>query len=84
MDLREAIQERIAKLDDAALPDVMRELDFIEERRSRDFPQNFLDMVKRVRERNQDLSAEGADELANDAVKWARQTCDRYPLQKYL
>ena len=74
MTLREQIRKRIDKLDDEALPDVMRELDFIEERQSRDFPEVFLSMVRRVRERSRDLSPEEADELADEAVKWARQT----------
>ena len=74
MTLREQIRERIDKLDEAALSDVMRELDFIEERRSRDFPEGFLETVRRVRERNKDLDPEEADNLADEAVTWARQT----------
>ncbi|MEM7738460.1 MAG: hypothetical protein AAF267_22005 [Deinococcota bacterium] len=74
MTLREQIQARIAELDEAVLPDVMRELDLLEERLSREFPQDFLDMLAQVRERNSDLSPEEAEELANEAVAWARKT----------
>ena len=77
MDLREEVHNRIDQLDDAALPDVIRELDALKERRARNFPPEFLDMVEKVRERNSDLSTEEADKLAQDAVKWARQTRTR-------
>ncbi len=77
MDLRAEIHERIDQLDDAVLPEVVRELDALQERRERDFPPEFLDMVKRVRERNLDLNEDEAANLANDAVKWARQSRNR-------
>ena len=77
MDLREEIHERIDQLDDAVLPDVIRELNAMQERRERDFPPEFLDMVRQVRERNKDLSEDEAADLANDAVKWARQSRNR-------
>lgn len=68
MDLRETIQERIAKLDDAVLPDVMRELDFLEERRKRTFPQTFLDTVQTIKERNKDLDPDVILQEVTEAV----------------
>jgi len=66
MNLREEIQERIAKLDEAVLPDVMRELNFIEERRNREFSQKFLDTVQAIKERNKDVDP---DELLRDITE---------------
>jgi hypothetical protein len=73
MTLREQIQARIANLDDAVLPEVMRELDLLEERLNLEFPQDFLDMVANVRERNSDLSPEEALDIATEAVKADRR-----------
>ena len=72
MTLREEIQERIAKIDDAALPDLLEQPDRFEKRR-RGFSQEFFDTLNRVHERNKDLSGEEAMELADEAVRWARQ-----------
>ena len=76
MTLREEIQERIAKIDDAALPDLLDQLDRFEKRR-RGFSQEFFDTLDRVHERNKDLSGEEAMEMADEAVRWARQNRER-------
>lgn len=72
MTLREKIQDRIAELDDAALPEVMLELDLLEERRSRKFPQDFLDMLQS--EKDNGLTGEEAMSIATQAVKADRQS----------
>ena len=72
MTLREEIQERIAKIDDAALPDLLEQLDRFEKRR-RNFSREFFDTLNKVHERNKDLSGEEAMEIADEAVRWARQ-----------
>lgn len=74
MDLREQIQERISKLDEAVLPDVMRELDFLEERRNRTFPQAFLDTVQTIKERNKDLDPDVILREVSEAVIADRQS----------
>lgn len=71
MTIREQIQERIAKMDDAMLPAVLRELNFLEERHKREFPQDFLEMM--TTPRNPDLTGDEALEFATQAVKEARQ-----------
>ena len=72
MTLREKIQARIAKLPDAVLPDVLLDLEAIEERQSRTFSQEFIDLVNRGPQPD-DLSDEEATELATEAVKAYRQ-----------
>lgn len=72
MTLREEIQARIAKLDDAVLPDVLLDLKAIEARRNREFSQDFIDMMSREPHPD-DLSGEEALEIATEAVKTHRQ-----------
>ena len=72
MDIREQIQERIAKLDDAILPDLLLELDALEERQNREFSQDFINLMNRTSTPD-DLSGEEALELATEEVKAHRQ-----------
>ncbi len=72
MTLREEIQARIAKLPDAVLPDVLLDIEAIEERQNRTFSQEFIDFVNREPQPD-DLSDEEAMELATEAVKAYRQ-----------
>ena len=72
MTLREEIQARIAKLPDTVLPDVLLDLEAIEERQNRTFSQAFIDLVNREPQPD-DLSDEEAMELATEAVKAYRQ-----------
>ena len=76
MTTREAIRERIDQMDDAALPDLLEQIDRFERRR-RDLSPEFFRALDAVHERNRDLSDEDALKLATDAVTWARQTRDR-------
>lgn len=71
MNLREEIQKRISKMDDTVLPDLLRELEFFEERRNRKFPQDFLDMMQA--RKNNGLTGEEALEIATEALKADRQ-----------
>jgi hypothetical protein len=75
MTLREEIQQRIANMDDAVLPDVLRELDFLEQRRNREFPQDFLDMMQTPK--NNGLTGEEALKIATEAVNADRQNRHR-------
>ena len=72
MTLREEIQARIAKLPDTVLPDVLLDLEAIEERQNRTFSQAFTDLVNREPQPD-DLSDEEAMELATETVKAYRQ-----------
>ena len=72
MTLREEIQARIAKLPDTVLPDVLLDLEAIEERQNRTFSQAFIDLVNREPQPD-DLSDEEAMELATETVKAYRQ-----------
>ena len=72
MDIREQIQERIANMDEAVLPDLLEQLNRFEKRR-RGLSQDFFDTLAKVHERNEDLSGDEAMALADEAVKWARQ-----------
>lgn len=72
MTLREEIQARIAKLDDAMLPDVLLDLEAIEARQSRKFSQEFVDLMNRE-PCPDDLSGDEAMTLATEAVKAHRQ-----------
>ena len=72
MTLREEIQARIAKLDDAVLPDVLLDLKAIEARQNREFSLDFIAMMNRE-PRPDDLSGEEALEIATEAVKAHRQ-----------
>ncbi len=74
MDLREQIQERIAKLDDAVLPDLLLDLDALEARQSHEFPRDFIEMMNRAPERNTHMSSEEALKLATEEVKAHRQS----------
>ncbi|MGL4608097.1 MAG: hypothetical protein ACRCYY_00200 [Trueperaceae bacterium] len=71
MTLREEIQQRIANMDDAVLPEVLRELDFLEQRRNRDFPEDFLSMMHTPN--NKRLTSEEALKIATEAVHADRQ-----------
>lgn len=72
MTLREEIQARIAKLDDAVLPAVLLDLEAIEARQNREFSQAFTDLMNRE-PRPDDLSGDEAMKLATEAVKAHRQ-----------
>lgn len=72
MTTREKIQERIARMDEAVLPELLEHIDRFEKRR-RKLPE-FFSTLDAVHERNQDLSEEEAMALVDEAVKWARQT----------
>lgn len=72
MTLREEIQERIAKLDDDALLDILLDLKALEERRSTEFPRDFLDTLSR--EKDNGLTGEDAMRIATEAVKADRQS----------
>ena len=76
MTTREKVRERIARMDDAALPDLLEQIDRFERRR-RSLSPEFFRVLGAVHERNRDLSDEDALKLATDAVTWARQTRDR-------
>ncbi len=68
MTLREEIQARIAKLDDAVLPNVLLDLEAIEARQNRKFSQAFSDLMNREPQAD-DLSGDEAMALATEAVK---------------
>ena len=72
MTLREEIQARIAKLDDAVLPDVLLDLEAIEARQNRQFSQDFIELMNREPSPD-DLSGDEAMKLATEAVKAHRQ-----------
>jgi hypothetical protein len=71
MTIREQIHARLAKMDDAVLPEVLRELDFLEERHKRDFPQDFLELLQTPKDNS--LSGEEALRIATEAVNADRQ-----------
>ena len=71
MTIREEIRERIDKMDDAALPELLEQLRRLERRR-RSLSPDFFSTLREVRERNRDLDEDEAA-LAAEAVKWARQ-----------
>ncbi len=73
MTTREEIRERIAKIDDTALPDLLEQIERFERRRRRLAPE-FLETLNNVQQRNRDLSEDEAMELAMEAMRWARQT----------
>jgi hypothetical protein len=58
---------KIAKMDAAVLPEVLRELDFLEERQKRDFPQDFLELLQTPKDNG--LSGEEALRIATEAIK---------------
>ena len=72
MTLREEIQERISKLDDAMLADLLLDLKALEARRKDEFPRDFLDMLSD--DRNNDLTGEEAMEIATEAVEADRRS----------
>lgn len=71
MTVREEVQRRIAEMDEAALADVLLELDFLEERRARDFPQDFVDMMNTPKENG--LTGDEALKIATQALKEVRR-----------
>lgn len=76
MTTREKIAERIANLDDAALPDLLEEITRFERRR-RDVGPEFFSTLEEVYSRNDDLSEDEAMALATEAVRWARRNPER-------
>jgi len=70
---REEIYERIAGMDDAALPDLLEQLNRFERRRQ-GLSSKFFDTLGNVQQRNRDLSEDEAMGLATEAVRWARRT----------
>ena len=74
MTLREEIYERIDRLDDAVLPRLMVQVEALERENEREADMDdFRKALHTNHKRNQDLSAEEADELAEEAVRWVRQ-----------
>ncbi len=72
MTIREEIQERIAKLDDAALPALLEQLERFEKRGR--FSHEFFDALASAHARNKDLSGDDALRLATEAVNADRQS----------
>lgn len=72
MSVREQVQERIDKMDEAALESVLEQIERIEKSRSR-FSPEFFDALNASHERNKDLSGEEALEIASEAVNESRQ-----------
>lgn len=74
MTLREDVHERIDQLNDTALSKLVVQLEALERENERESDMDdFRKALHTNHKRNQDLSAEEADELAEEAVKWARQ-----------
>jgi hypothetical protein len=71
MNLREEIQKRIANMDDAVLPEVLCELDFLEQRRTREFPQDFPNMMQMPK--NNGLTGEEALKIVTEMVNADRR-----------
>jgi hypothetical protein len=71
MTLREKIQKRIANMDDAVLLDVLRELDFLEQRRNRELPQDFLNMMQMPK--NNGLTGEEALKITTKMINADRR-----------
>ena len=74
MTLREEVHERIDQLNDIALSKLVVQLEALERENERESDMDdFRKALHANHECNQDLSAEEADELAEEAVKWARR-----------
>ena len=74
MTLREEVHERIDQLNDTALSKLVVQLETLERENERESDMADLrEALRASRERNRDLSAEEADELADEAVRWVRQ-----------
>ena len=76
MTLREEIQKRISNMDDAVLPDLLKELDAFENReRGRErFSKDFLSTLTKVRERNKGENPDAILDEISKAVQEHRQT----------
>lgn len=76
MTLREEIQQRILKMDDAVLPELLKEIDAFEKReRGRErFSKDFLSTLSKVRERNKGEDPEVILDEISEAVQEHRQT----------
>jgi hypothetical protein len=77
MNLREEIQKRISNMDDAVLPELLKELDAFEKRgrRRERFSKDFLDRTETPK--NNDLTGEEALKIATEAVNADRQKSRR-------
>jgi hypothetical protein len=76
MTLREEIQKRISNMDDAVLPELLKELDAFEKRelgRER-FSKDFLNTLPKVRERNKGENPDVILDEISEAVQEHRQT----------
>ena len=71
MTTREQIRERIDKIDDAALPDLLEQIERFERRR-RELSPEFFAALEAVHERNRDLSDEDALKLATAPSSYLR------------
>jgi hypothetical protein len=76
MTLREEIQKRISNMDDAVLPDLLKEIDAFEKReRGRErFSKDFLSTLTKVRERNKGENSDVILGEISEAVREHRQT----------
>jgi len=72
MTAREKVLERIANMDDAALAELLNQIERVERSRNR-FSKEFFDALSTVHERNKDLSGEEALQIATEAVNSNRQ-----------
>lgn len=77
MTVREKIHARIEQIDDAALPELLQEIEDFERRMKSDFPPEFLTTIRDIQERHDDLSSDEAADLAGEAVAWARRSRQR-------
>jgi hypothetical protein len=76
MNLREEIQKRISNMDDAVLPDLLKELDAFEKRgRGRErFSKDFLSTLTKVRQRNKGENPDVILGEISESVQEHRQT----------
>lgn len=75
MTTRKKRAERIANLDDAALDGLLEETTRFERRQG--LGPEFFSTLAAVYRRNDDLSEDEAMAMATEAVRWARQPCER-------
>jgi hypothetical protein len=75
MSVREEIQKRISKMDDAILPELLKELDRLEKRKQgrKRFSEEFLTTLHQVRTRNTPENPNVMLEDISDAVQTDRQ-----------
>lgn len=76
MTLREEIQQRISKMDDAILPELLKEIEMLEKRgRGRErFSNDFLNTLNKVRERSKGENPDVILDEITEAVQEHRQT----------